>query len=162
MYVLFFDILSCDSCFMKAKQLIIEKWINTEEDFTPEFKGKLTVIHVFQIHCQGCVVYAIPHAEELHRKFKDSIQLLGLHSVFEHHDVSGEEQLKKFMKEKNILYPVGIDKHIENHWMPETMKRYQLQGTPSTIIIDQNEEIILNHFGLYEPELMEKFIKEKL
>lgn len=73
--------------------------------------------------------------------------MLGLHTVFEHHDAMGPVALQAFLHEYRIGFPVGIDAHDRPHGTPVTMARYQLRGTPSLILIDRAGRTRLNAFG---------------
>ena len=35
------------------------------------------------------------------------------------------------------MFPVGVDRNETGAGMPETMRRYQLRGTPSLLVIDR-------------------------
>lgn len=152
---------------MKAKELEIEKWLNTSEGFK-EIKladGKIKYIHVFQMLCTGCVYYGVPQTMDIFNKFNsDNFQVLALHSVFENHEVMNEKALKVFINEWKLKMPVGIDKLLPGQWMPATMRAYGLQGTPTTLIIDGAGELRLSYFGHMETqglyEFLEKLIEE--
>ena len=59
---------------MKAKKLIIEKWINTPEGFSFDVKDDcIKIIHAFQMLCPGCVYKGIPQTIELFNKFDSNI-----------------------------------------------------------------------------------------
>ncbi len=74
--------------------------------------------------------------------------VLGLHAVFEHHDAQGTEAaLAAFLHEYRIPFPVGIDRPSETEAVPETMRAYSLQGTPSLILIDREGRRRAQHFG---------------
>ncbi len=47
-------------------------------------------------------------------------------------------------------FPVGIDKHANGDRLPETMKKYNLKGTPSLILIDQNGKLVETIFGVID------------
>ncbi len=153
---------------MKAKDLIVEKWLNSSPDFKVELAdGKIKFIHVFQMLCPGCVYYGIPQTIEVFEKYNSGkFSVLGLHSVFENHEVMNEAALKVFIKEWRLNMPIGIDKKIPDDWMPATMRSYALQGTPSILIIDGKGELRMNYFGHLENEQLFKFldslIKENL
>ncbi|MCO5144138.1 MAG: TlpA family protein disulfide reductase [Oligoflexia bacterium] len=145
---------------MKAKPLTIDKWINCDSNFEFDISSsKIKIIHAFQMLCPGCVYVGIPQTITLYNKFKSSnVSVVGLHSVFENHHTMTPEALEVFIKEWKLPFPIGIDKHVNKHWMPETMKSYHLQGTPSLIIIDHLAEIKLHHFGHLDQEYLEQFI----
>jgi len=147
---------------MRAKPLHIERWTNCDPQFDLDvFSSKIKVIHVFQMLCPGCVYRGIPQTIELYKKFNsDDLQVVGLHSVFENHEVMQPHALEVFTSEWRLPFPVGIDKREDGEWMPETMKTYQLQGTPSLIVIDHLGEIQLNSFGHVDQGKIEAFLTE--
>ena len=73
--------------------------------------------------------------------------MLGLHTVFEHHEVMGPVALQVFLHEYRITFPVGVDLPQAHHAIPTTMQAYELRGTPSLIVIDRDGVVRLNHFG---------------
>lgn len=146
---------------MRAKQLIIDRWINCDNSYTLDvFSPKVKIIHAFQMLCPGCVYIGIPQTVKLFEKFHGNkgITIVGVHTVFENHHAMTPEALTVFVNEWKIPFPVGIDKHIGDNWMPETMKSYSLQGTPSMIIIDHLGEVRLLHFGHLDYEKLEQLI----
>ena len=147
---------------MKALPLTVQEWLNSPEGYNLDVKApRVKVIHAFQMLCPGCVYHGIPQTIELYERLKDhNVDVVGLHTVFENHHAMGPESLKVFIKEFRLPLPVGIDQHVEGKWMPETMKAYDLQGTPSTIVIDQQGEIRVKHFGIIDTEQLINFVLE--
>ncbi len=149
---------------MKAKALIVERWVNCKSDYDLDVQDtKIKVIHAFQMLCPGCVYRGIPQTIELYNKYNsDNVAVVGLHTVFENHHAMTPECLDVFIKEWKLPFPIGIDKRINGNMIPETMKEYHLQGTPSLIIIDHLGEIQLKHFGYLDQEHVEIFINQLL
>lgn len=149
---------------MKAKDLIIDKWLNTNEGFHFKVNGPyIKVIYVFQMLCAGCIYREIPQAQEFYKKFNSAqVKVIGLHSVFENHKAMEPHALEVFISELKLSFPVAIDKRLEGEWMPETMKSYNLQGTPSLIIIDHQGQVKICHFGLTDQEKVEKLVQQLL
>ncbi|KYG66487.1 hypothetical protein AZI86_05420 [Bdellovibrio bacteriovorus] len=145
---------------MKAQQLQVSQWLNTSPDYHLDVEApRIKVIHAFQMLCPGCVYHGVPQTMEIFERLKGlSVDVVGLHTVFENHHAMGPEALKVFIKEWRIPFPVGVDEHREGEWMPLTMKAYDMQGTPTTIIIDQNGEIVLQHFGILDTEKLIEFV----
>ena len=133
----------------KAPELQISQWMNSKADITLEScLGKVVLIEAFQMLCPGCVEHGLPQAQKAYQLFSpDDLVVLGLHSVFEHHAAMGPESLKAFLHEYRISFPVGIDQPGENVPVPKTMARYQLQGTPSLILIDRRGYLRRQKFG---------------
>jgi len=135
--------------FISAPELEVADWLNTSAPLTlSELRGKIVVIHAFQMLCPGCVQHGLPQTTSIYEFYhNETVQVIGLHSVFEHHDVMTKEALTAFVHEYRLRFPIAIDKPSEIGVIPVTMKNYQLQGTPSLIIIDQQGKIRLNYFG---------------
>lgn len=119
--------------------LDVERWINSDPIDLTTLRDRVVLIEVFQMLCPGCVRSALPQAQRVHRAFdRDELVVLGLHSVFEHHDVQGRpEALAAFVSEYRFTFPIAIDRPIEGRAIPSTMARYGLQGTPSTLLVDR-------------------------
>ena len=132
-----------------ADELIVSEWINTEKAISlSDLRGKVVVLHAFQMLCPGCVSHGIPQAIKIDHAFsRDDVVVLGLHTVFEHHAVMTPAALKVFMHEYKIPFPVGIDTAQTDHHIPLTMQAYGLRGTPSMVIIDRNGSVRLSHLG---------------
>jgi peroxiredoxin len=135
--------------FETADELVIAEWINTPNPISlSELRGKVVVLHAFQMLCPGCVSHGIPQAIQIHNAFsRDDVVVLGLHTVFEHHAVMNSAALKVFMHEYKIPFPVGIDTAQTDRPIPMTMQAYELRGTPSLVLIDRNGNVRLSHLG---------------
>lgn len=72
--------------------------------------------------------------------------VLRLHTVFEHHEVTGVDALEVFLHEFRLTFPVGIDRQ-DGGMLPVTMRKYDLEGTPSTLVVDRQGGLALSHFG---------------
>jgi hypothetical protein len=134
-----------------APELAISRWFNTEGEPTlADLRGEVVVIEAFQMLCPGCVSHGLPQAQRINRAFGGQLTVLGLHSVFEHHEAMTPVSLEAFLHEYRIRFPVGVDAHEPRITLPITMGRYQLQGTPSLVVIDRAGRIRLNEFGHVE------------
>ena len=132
-----------------APELDIAQWINTDAPITlQELRGKVVVIHAFQMLCPGCVAHGLPQTAALRATFDErDVAVLGLHSVFEHHTVMTPQALKAFAHEYRLPFPIGIDMPGTSGAIPRTMQAYGLRGTPSLLLIDRMGRLRLNHFG---------------
>ena len=133
----------------QAPELQVQRWFNAAAPITLQgLRGKIVVVHAFQMLCPGCVQHSIPQARKMHEIAKGSdIVTLGLHTVFEHHDAMTPVSLEAFLHEYRIGFPIGVDAHDRPGGMPITMTHYQLRGTPSLVLIDRAGTIRLNAFG---------------
>ncbi len=139
----------------KARELQVSKWLNSTEPVLLEhLRGKVVVICCFQMLCPGCVEKGLPQTKQVFETFSaDEVAVLGLHTVFEHHEAMKEESLKAFLHEYRITFPIGIDMPSEDSPVPRTMMDYGLQGTPTTILIDRNGILRKKQFG-HTPDLI--------
>lgn len=125
------------------------QWLNAADPPTlADLRGKVVVAAAFQMLCPGCVAQTIPQMRNVHELFPaDAVAVVGLHTVFEHHEAMRVESLKAFLHEYRIAFPVGIDRHEKGESIPVTMRRYQMQGTPTLILIDREGMIRRQTFG---------------
>lgn len=132
-----------------APELQVSDWLNTTQPLSlAALRGKVVVIHVFQMLCPGCVSHGLPQARSIRAAFPEhEVAVLGLHSVFEHHAVMNKEALAAFVHEYRIGYPVAIDQPSATGSVPLTMAQYQLQGTPTLLIFDRVGVLRLKQFG---------------
>ncbi|MCK9510537.1 MAG: redoxin domain-containing protein [Pigmentiphaga sp.] len=132
-----------------APALIVDQWLNASEPLELErLRGKVVLLHAFQMLCPGCIAHGLPQAEHAHRAFgREGVVVIGLHTVFEHHAVTGPEALRAFNHEYRWSFPIGIDRASQGSSIPQTMRAYDLQGTPSLVLIDRAGAIRLQHLG---------------
>lgn len=133
-----------------APELQTSGWLNTPQPLTlASLRGKVVVLHTFQIFCPGCVQVGIPQAQRISQEFdSERVAVIGLHTVFEHHPVMGRDALEVFVYEYRLRFPIGIDKYEgKPQGVPLTMRAYQMQGTPTLILIDKSGRIRLHKFG---------------
>jgi thiol-disulfide isomerase/thioredoxin len=134
-----------------APELQISDWLNTPQPLTlAALRGKVVVLHAFQMFCPGCVQVGIPQAQRIYDEFDPKrIAVIGLHTVFEHHEVMGPDALEVFAYEYRLRFPIGIDKYegAQRQGLPLTMGAYQMQGTPTLILIDKAGRVRLHKFG---------------
>lgn len=132
-----------------APQLQVSQWFNSASPITLEsLRGRVVVMHAFQMLCPGCVSHGIPQATAVHEAFPaDDVAVLGLHTVFEHHAAMTPLALEAFIHEYRIAFPVGVDTPAAHGAIPLTMQAYGMRGTPTLILLDRQGQIRLHHFG---------------
>lgn len=136
---------------VSSVELEVSEWLNTngKEIKLTDLKGKVVLVEAFQMLCPGCINHGLPQINRLHSIFRneDEVFIIGLHSVFEHHEAMQKESLEAFLSEFRYNFPVAIDEHKDGSALPETMKKFGLNGTPSLIIIDKKGELREILFG---------------
>jgi thiol-disulfide isomerase/thioredoxin len=128
----------------------VQSWLHADADFSLErLRGRVVLVEVFQMLCPGCVSHALPQAQRAARQFGGDLAVIGLHSVFEHHAAQGSRAaLEAFAHEYRLDFPIAIDAPGERgDRIPQTMRRYDLRGTPTTILLDRAGRLRLQHFG---------------
>lgn len=132
-------------------------WLNTAEPLSLDhFRGRVVVLHAFQMLCPGCVAHGIPQAQRVAKLFEGApLAVVGLHTVFEHHAAMGPESLRAFLYEYRVTFPVGIDMPgPDGDPIPRTMRAYAMQGTPTAILIDAQGRLRRQVFGVYDDLLL--------
>jgi hypothetical protein len=124
------------------------EWFNTPSPLTlAALRGRIVMLTAFQMLCPGCVADALPQAQRVAATFKSSdVAVIGLHSVFEHHDAMGPAALRAFLHEYKIRFPVGVDA-TDGAGLPHTMRIYGFQGTPTTLLFDREGQLRRHVFG---------------
>ena len=134
---------------MQAPQLAVSQWFNTPTPITlATLRGRVVLLHAFQMLCPGCVAHGTPQAQRAHALFRDSdLAVIGLHTVFEHHAAMTPVSLEAFIHEYRLTFPIGVDQPAERGPIPVTMARYDMRGTPTAILIGRDGNIRHHGFG---------------
>ena len=127
-------------------------WFNTGDTTVQlaDLRGKVVVLHAFQMLCPACVHHGLPQALRVHAMFAaQGVAVIGLHTVFEHHAAMTPVSLRAFLHEYRITFPVGVDAPSADarNPIPVTMQAYGMQGTPSLVLIDHNGHLRQHAFG---------------
>lgn len=132
-----------------APELSVSAWLNADKPLSlRELRGQVVMLHAFQMLCPGCVLHSLPQAKELSQVFcGEDLQIIGLHSVFENHEVMTPAALEVFVAEFRLPFPIAIDRCPDGRSLPETMEAYRMHGTPTAILIDRQGRISKHHFG---------------
>lgn len=139
----------------KPPPLTTSRWFNSRTPLDlPALAGRVVAVYAFQMLCPGCVANALPQAQRLRKTFAESdLAVIGLHTVFEHHEANTPAALEAFLHEYRIKFPVGIDApDPKGGPIPQTMAAYALQGTPSLLLFDRQGRLVHKLFG-HPPDL---------
>ncbi|MDJ0691466.1 MAG: TlpA disulfide reductase family protein [Xenococcaceae cyanobacterium MO_188.B32] len=111
---------------------------------------RLLLSLLFRCARPACIEHSIPQAKRVHQTFSsEDVAVIGLHTVFEHHQAMKEESLKAFLHEYRVNFPVAIDlpSDDEHDPIPQTMRTYRTQGTPTLLLFDRNGCLRKHKFG---------------
>ena len=140
----------------EAPELDVAEWLNTPQPIRlAGLRGRVVVMEAFQMLCPGCVQTGLPQLARVQEHFaSDEVVVLGLHTVFEHHEVQGPRvALEAFLHEFRYGFPVGIDRPSDaGTGLPCTMAAYGMQGTPTLVLIDRQGRLRRQVFG-HMPDL---------
>ena len=145
----------------------ILEWINGYGGNVDTLKGKVIIIDFFQLWCPGCNKFSGPLMNHWQQKFSNEMAmgqlvLVKIHTVFEGHNYQTVNKLKTYVKDKGITIPVGVDRHIGERRIPETMRRYKTRGTPEIVMIDRNGMVRFQRFGWFDPAAAESYLESLL
>ncbi|KFI22863.1 peroxiredoxin family protein [Nitrosococcus oceani] len=132
-----------------APEWKVAQWFNTQQPLQlADLRGKVVVIHAFQMLCPGCVVHGLPQTQKIYNVFDaNEVVVVGLHTVFEHHEVMTPQALEVFIHEYRYTFPIGVDQPDGQSGLPLTMRAYGMRGTPSLILIDHKGRLRKHSFG---------------
>lgn len=121
-----------------------------------QFDGEPVVLNFWFPSCPPCVA-EMPDFEAAYQKHKSAglrmigIQLLGLDTA---------EDGQKFVENLDVNYMLGPDRQGDSSG--EILKNYQIQGFPTTIFIDRDQNIVRTWSGALNLEKLEELIAEIL
>ena len=129
-------------------ELTVSRWLNTKAPLSlAALKGRVVMLASFQMLCPGCVNHGLPQAKKFAERFdSNEVAVIGLHTVFEHHDVMSDKALEAFAAEFRWPFPIGIDT-ADGKGMPKTMQAYEMQGTPSILLFDRQGRLRRHYLG---------------
>lgn len=130
----------------------VSQWFNTPTPIELEdLRGRVVLVHAFQMLCPACVSHGLPQALRVHEAFQgEAVTVIGLHTVFEHHEVMGPQALQAFIREYRLPFPIGIDQAGGAGPLPLTMAQWGLRGTPSVVLFDRQGRARLHRFGFLD------------
>ena len=127
----------------------VERWLNHAGPLSlADLRGRVVMLLTFQMLCPGCVAQALPQAQRVQEDLAGAdLAVIGLHTVFEHHEAMGPKALEAFIHEYRLSFPIGVDLPRDESAVPHTMARYGLRGTPSLLLLDREGYLRRHHFG---------------
>lgn len=129
----------------------VSRWFNSAPLTLAELRGRVVVAHAFQMLCPGCAMQALPQMQRVRQAFRgERLAVIGLHTVFEHHEAQGPQALEAFLHEYRYAFPVGVDAYADGDPLPLTMRAYAMQGTPTLMLIDAQGRLREQHFGVID------------
>lgn len=109
-----------------------------------DFEGDVVVVNFWATWCGPCVV-EMPELQAFHEEYSDQgVVMLGINLG------ENAETAQSFIDERDITYPIILDES------GDISDFYALRGQPTTVIFDQNGEIVYTHTGLLNQEILQE------
>jgi hypothetical protein len=129
----------------------VSRWFNSAPLSLADLRGRVVVAHAFQMLCPGCAVHALPQMQRVRQTLPaDRVAVIGLHTVFEHHEAQGPAALEAFLYEYRYAFPVGVDAYADGDPLPLTMRANGMQGTHTLKLIEAQGRLREQHFGVLD------------
>ncbi len=107
------------------------------------YKGKVVLLNFWATWCGPCRA-EIPSLIRLQDAYKDRLQIIGMDV-----DDDDPEQLRAFVKQTGITYPIGITS------APVRLAYGGIPALPTVFVINQDSKVVQKHVGLFNPMLYE-------
>lgn len=121
-----------------------------------QFDGEPVVLNFWFPSCPPCVA-EMPDFEVAYQKYKgDGLRMIGVQLL----GLDTAEDGQKFVEDLDVNYMLGPDRQGETSG--EILKNYQIQGFPTTIFIDRDQNIVRTWSGALNLEKLEELIQEIL
>ena len=121
-----------------------------------QFDGDPVVLNFWFPSCPPCVA-EMPDFEVAYQKYKgDGLRMIGVQLL----GLDTAEDGQKFVKDLNVNYMLGPDRQGDSSG--GILKDYQIQGFPTTIFIDRDQNIVRTWSGALNLEKLEELIAEIL
>jgi thiol-disulfide isomerase/thioredoxin len=170
----------------EAPEISAEAWYNGDPVKLSELRGKVVLLHFFQVNCPACFTESIPKMEFIHRKYggKDVV-VIGVACAFEEWGINTKENLEKFLKEgkvtdhvESMIKKAGLEKMIvdskygmsmthavaldkgEKGSASETFETYGANGTPFEVLIDRSGRVVGAHNFLSSDPILYSMLEE--
>ena len=165
----------------KAPLLSVYNWAQGEPTNFDQLTGKVVLVEVFQVNCPGCFLSSLPRAINLHNQYSaQGLFVLGIATAFEDFDKNTLENLRRLVKKGEVVgetlrlleqngklsdgklaykipFPLAMDRltKLQNEVTnAATFDCFNLQGTPSHIVVDKKGNLRAVEFGAF-PEMEE-------
>jgi thiol-disulfide isomerase/thioredoxin len=119
------------------------KDVNGKELSLEAYKGKVVLLNFWATWCGPCRA-EIPSLIRMQEAYKDHLQIIGMDV-----DDDDPEQLRAFVKDQGINYPVAMTS------LPVRLAYGGIGALPTMFVINQDGKVVQKHVGLLNPALYE-------
>ncbi|MBN1477569.1 redoxin domain-containing protein [Candidatus Sumerlaeota bacterium] len=112
--------------------------------------GEVRIVDFWATWCPPCIA-EIPHFNEIAEEYAGRVTLLGISTD------DSEEDLAEFLEEEEMGYTILRDNRVVSRIYGALLDSGQMEGIPTTFVIDQTGEVAAIHEGYTEKSV---FIRE--
>ena len=112
-----------------------------------DYRGHVVVMNYWATWCGPCIS-EMPVFQKLFDQHNPELVVIGIDNQ------ETVEEIRPYIDELNITYEILLDKDAQVH------VDYQVFGLPTTIIVDQNGIIKVNHIGIMSEKQLKGYLKQ--
>ncbi len=147
---------------MQAPELKASHWIDLNGEpcsfSLAENRGKWVIIYCFQHWCEGCHIYGFPALQSLVAAFADNpmVEVLCIQTVFEGFEENTLDKIRQTQLRYRLPITMGHDAgDPDTDPKPATMRNFGTGGTPWTILIQPDGDVVFSDFHINADNLIE-------
>ena len=98
-------------------------------------KGKVVLVNLWAIWCGPCIA-EMPHLREMQEKYRDKgFEVLGLNTSDDNGGTESVENIRAFIEEKKLNYPIG---YADEKFFSEMIKLTRMPAIPQSVLINRD------------------------
>ena len=98
-------------------------------------KGKVVLVNLWAIWCGPCIA-EMPHLREMQEKYQDKgFEVVGLNTGDDGGETESVENIRAFMEEKKLNYPIG---YADEKFFSEMIKLTRMAAIPQSVLINRD------------------------
>lgn len=151
-----------------APELEVDFWIDAQGEASTvrlqQYQGRWVYLYCFQDWCPGCHSHGFPTLAKLAQAFADESQiaLLAVQTTFEGFRFNTQDKVRELQLKYKLQLPMGHDAGDPNaDRMPRTMQAYRTGGTPWTVLISPQGQVVFNDYHIDADKLIH-FLNQRL
>ncbi len=144
---------------LQAPELEVDYWIDAQGEVS-QFKladhaGQWVFLKCFQSWCPGCHSHGFPALKKISDAFSNNPKVVfaGVQTVFEGRFINTVDKVREIQLQYDLQMPMGHDSGVGDN-QPSTMRDYRTGGTPWMILINPDQAVIYNDFGINVDEVI--------